>query len=125
MRRSVEQRKAFCEAAAAHMAANPTGAEERLWRVLEPLGFWRQTPFGGETKNGLRWHYIADFYRPGAGLVIEVDGGDHARTKGRDRRRTERLRIEHGIRVIRFSNNQVLKKLDEVRARIVAEMEGA
>jgi leucyl-tRNA synthetase len=125
MKRTSEERKAFVEARSNQMRANMTGAEAKLWEVLEPMGFDAQTVWTGQTKNGGWWTYVTDFYLPLSDLAIEVDGSVHDKTKGRDRRRTERLRVEFGIKVIRFSNNQVLKKLDEVRARIIAEMEGA
>jgi very-short-patch-repair endonuclease len=124
VRRTPEQRREFVEARSDQMRANMTGAEQRLWDVLEPLGFDAQSAWHGQTKNGGDWSYITDFYHPHFDLAVEVDGSVHDKRKGRDRRRTERLRVEYGIRVIRFSNNAVLRKLDEVRDRIISEMEG-
>lgn len=62
MKRTSEERQAFCEAAAAHMEANPTTAEQRMWEILEPLGFMRQAVIAGNTKNGGLWQYVLDFY---------------------------------------------------------------
>ena len=121
MRRTLAERAEFVERAAAHMAANPTKAEDALYDILIPLGFIPQWSVGGSTKNGGAWIYILDFYHAKLKLCVEVDGGVHARTKGRDRRRDMRLKAE-GIVTLRFSNNQVLKKIDEVRARIVEEI---
>jgi very-short-patch-repair endonuclease len=121
-RRTSGERKAFCEARAAEMVAAPTGAEERLWTVLEPLGFERQVHVVCWTKNGGRSDYILDFGWPDPPrLCVEVDGSSHRNKKGRDRRRDNRLRI-HGIRTLRFSNNQVLKKLNDVLANVILEM---
>jgi very-short-patch-repair endonuclease len=52
---------------------NPTDAERRLWRHLRSrqlfgYKFRRQYPIAG---------YIADFACVEAGLVIELDGGQH------------------------------------------------
>ena len=80
-----------------------TDAEARLWNALRAhrLGGWkwkRQVPKGP---------YIVDFICDEAGLVVEVDGGQHAERLAYDARRTaylERL----GLRVIRFWNTDVL-----------------
>lgn len=56
-----------------------------------------------------------DFFCPKANLVIEVDGGQHYVSKGRQRDeiRDERMgRI--GLRVLRFSDHEVLKNIDGV-----------
>ena len=121
MMRTLAERAEFVERAAAHMAANPTKAEDALYDILIPLGFIPQWSVGGSTKNGGAWIYILDFYHAKLKLCVEVDGGVHRKQKGRDRRRDTRLAGE-GIRTIRFSNNQVLKKIEEVRARIVEEI---
>lgn len=123
MKRTPAERQAFTSAAAAHMRANMTGAERRLWDAIEPMGFQAQTPWSGETKNGGRWDYVTDFYLPALNLAVEVDGSSHDKRKGRDRRRTERLRAEYGITVIRFTNNQVLRHRNEVVVAILDKME--
>lgn len=106
------------------MIAEPTDAEALLWTRLEPLGFSRQVPISGHTKNSGEWSYILDFLRssrktPGW-LCVEVDGGVHSKQKGRDRRRDTRL-ATMGIRTIRFTNKDVLKNLDAVVSQITAE----
>ena len=93
-----------------------TGAEDLLLRNLREgrlagYKFRRQHPLAG---------FIADFYCHEAALVVEVDGNIHQEAEHRDydRGRTCELR-ELGIKVIRFSNEEVLNKvewvLDEVR----------
>jgi cyclase len=121
MRRSAEERRAFLETRAAQMAANPTSGETALWTILEPLGFWRQVPIAGMTKNGGVWQVILDFYHPTLDICVEVDGSSHRTKKGRDRRRDTRLQGE-GVKTLRFTNNQVLRHSDEVRARVVEEV---
>ena len=83
-----------------------------------------RSPIRGQTKNGGRWDYILDSaakYWDESG--VEVDGSAHDKRKGRDRRRTERLRAEYGITVIRFTNNQVLRHRNEVVVAILDRME--
>ena len=93
------------------LRANLTDAEERLWARLrrkQVLGvqFYRQKPIG---------NYIADFYAPVARLVVEVDGSQHfdlAKAEY-DRRRTAYLtRVR--LRVLRYTDRQVLLELDSV-----------
>lgn len=59
--------------------------------------------------------FIADFACITARLVIEIDGAVHdgADAAERDARRTLRL-MELGWRVLRFSNDDVLHRTDEV-----------
>ena len=106
------------------MVAEPTEAEALLWTRLEPLGFARQVPMSGFTKNQGEWSYILDFLSRRHGvsgwLCVEVDGGVHSKQKGRDRRRDTRL-ATIGIKTIRFTNKEVLKDLEAVISRITAE----
>jgi very-short-patch-repair endonuclease/TusA-related sulfurtransferase len=90
-----------------------TDAERRLWRRLrdrqiEGAKFRRQHPVGP---------FIADFCCPERGLVIEVDGGQHAERAEADDRRTAFL-VRHGYRVLRFWSNEVLQQMDAVLTRI-------
>ena len=88
---------------------NQTEAETRLWfqlrrRQLDGHYFRRQMPVGP---------YVADFACRRARLVIEVDGGQHAERRTKDRKRTEFLRAE-GYDVVRFWNNDVLENMEGV-----------
>jgi len=93
------------------LRSNLTDAEQRLWNRLrgkQILGiqFYRQRPIG---------NYIVDFYAPTTRLVIEVDGAHHFDTAqaSYDRRRSEYLE-NHGLKVLRFDDRQVLLELDSV-----------
>jgi len=92
---------------------DPTPAERKLWfdylRDL-PQKFTRQTPLG---------NYIADFYCANEMLVIELDGDSHftAASEKYDERRTDALTAQ-GIRVIRFTNLEVMQQLEAVCERI-------
>jgi very-short-patch-repair endonuclease len=73
-----------------------------LWRALSGrrLGtsFRRQVPVGT---------FIADFLAPRERLIVEVDGGCHARRSAADARRDRKLR-RWGYRVLRLDSEQVL-----------------
>lgn len=88
-----------------------TDAEHRLWfrlrrKQLHGVQFYRQKPLGA---------YVVDFYAPAAGLVVEVDGGQHFQEAAMlaDARRTDVLR-GMGLQVIRFDNRQVLLETEAV-----------
>ena len=80
-----------------------TDAEQLLWKHLrakqiEGLKFRRQEPIG---------NYIVDFVCYERGIIIEVDGGQHAIEKEKDEERDNWLKRE-GFKVLRFWNNEVL-----------------
>lgn len=93
-----------------------TEAEQRLWQRLRnrQLGvkFRRQHPFQG---------YILDFVCLDQGLVVEVDGSQHADATARDAVRTNALE-RAGFRVLRFWNNEVLTQTDAVVECIMREL---
>lgn len=91
-----------------------TEAERRLWARLRAhqvhsAKFRRQHPIGG---------YVLDFCCLEQGLVVELDGSQHAIGTEADRRRTAFL-IQRGYRVLRFWDNEVMAQLDAVLERIV------
>jgi very-short-patch-repair endonuclease len=83
---------------------NATGAERKLWAELRALRrqgfhFRRQAPFQ---------KYTLDFVDHGAKLVIELDGGQHAETKHRQRDRVRDDLLEReGYYTIRIWNGGV------------------
>jgi very-short-patch-repair endonuclease len=98
---------------ARRMLHAPTASEEALWQALRggALGvpFKRQVVLGGR--------YIADFFAPSVGLVVEVDGGVHRSTRSADRRRDEKLQ-RLGYRVVRIEAALVLRAPEEALAVI-------
>ena len=82
-------------------------------RRLQGFEFRRQFPIVG---------YTVDFVCLEAGLVIEVDGGQHGDRVEYDRRRTEIL-IKNGFHVLRFWNNDVLQRPDDVLAEILRRLQ--
>ncbi len=99
---------------ARELRKNMTAAEKKLWSVLrakqlDGLYFRRQHPVGS---------YIVDFFCAKKKLVIEVDGGSHLEQVEYDEERTRWLEEEKGYRVIRFTNDDIFKSIDEVVERI-------
>ncbi len=96
---------------------NPTEAESVLWEQL------RNNKLGYHIR---RQHvidrYIVDFVCLEKSLVIELDGPIHIRQKEKDENRTNILN-EFGFRVIRFSNDEVLKNIAEVLEKIQMELD--
>ena len=95
--------------AAKELRRNATPQENHLWYDFlstYPVRFQRQKVIG---------NFIADFYCHRAKLVIEIDGNQHYTDDGLeyDRERTAVLN-DFGLRVIRFSNNEVDKNFDYV-----------
>jgi very-short-patch-repair endonuclease len=99
---------------AAELRKQQTYAEELLWGYLhtKPLGFKfrRQHPY---------IIYILDFYCHQLKLAIEADGAIHDKedVKENDAARQSHFE-EHGLTVLRFTNEKIRNKLEEVIARI-------
>lgn len=71
-------------------------------------------------REEIRGPFILDFYFPTAQLCVEIDGGVHDEPKQRhyDEQRTAYLKKTHGIRVIRFTNDEVLRQPDIVMCQL-------
>ena len=96
---------------------NSTDAERILWSELRDhrlngARFRRQVPIE---------NYIADFVCHAAGLVIELDGGQHFAEdrEAADARRSARIEAQ-GFRVLRFSNHDVMTNRTGVVETIAA-----
>ncbi|MFA5701588.1 MAG: endonuclease domain-containing protein [Desulfuromonas sp.] len=102
---------------ARELRTNMTEPEKRMWyQCLKylPHRFRRQRPFGP---------YIVDFYCAEQKLVIEIDGDSHTSDAAMayDAERTALLE-ELGLRVIRFSNLEVMKNIEGVFERLSKEL---
>jgi very-short-patch-repair endonuclease len=93
------------------MRKEPTEGERILWKILREFRsdgfiFRRQHPID---------IFIADFYCHKLKLIVEVDGEIHndEEAKDYDEGRTAELE-KHGIRVLRFTNDQVLGNKDDI-----------
>ncbi|WP_395390961.1 DUF559 domain-containing protein [Novosphingobium sp. BL-8A] len=93
-----------------------TPAERLLWRYLSrsQLGvkFSRQMPVGP---------YFADFLCRELALVVELDGWSHQVRVEYDAARN-RWMAAHGLRVMRFSNEAVMRELEGVVTAIREEV---
>jgi len=97
-----------------------TDIERALWsilrnRQLQGVKFRRQFPVG---------KYILDFYSPAHKLGIEADGRQHYEEEGRNRDviRAEEI-LKEGIRIIRFSDRDILRNIEGVCEVILHEIE--
>lgn len=95
-----------------------TPAEARLWHYLRhrQLGgyyFRRQHPIG---------RFITDFCCTKARLIVEVDGDVHVMQQEYDAARAQWLQ-ERGYRVIRFTNDEVVRQLPAVLESILVACE--
>jgi very-short-patch-repair endonuclease len=93
-----------------------TYAEKLLWEKLKgkqicDIRFRRQHPIE---------YYIADFYCHKARLVIELDGKIHENQAEYDDGRSAEIE-KYGIKVIRFTNEQVESEIDNVISKIIEE----
>ena len=97
---------------------NMTKEENRLWKLFlcryKPR-FHRQYVVG---------NYITDFYCHQAKLVVELDGSQHytPEEKNYDQKRTAYLEAQ-GLKVIRFSNLDVMRRFREVCEAIATTVE--
>jgi len=101
------------------LRGNMTDAERHLWakirmKQLKGYQFYRQKPIGD---------YIVDFFCPRAKLVIEVDGSQHFSDEMTE---YDRIRNEYlsslGLRVLRFTNTDVLTHIERVVENIIENM---
>jgi very-short-patch-repair endonuclease len=97
-----------------------TVAEMFLWskirmKQIKDCWFYRQKTVG---------EYIADFYCPKAKLVVEVDGGQHFSNEIAE---YDKVRNEYmaslGLRVLRFTNIDVLTNIEGVIEAIERNIE--
>lgn len=98
------------------LRSNMTQAEIHLWKRLRGkqinnVQFYRQKIIG---------NCIVDFFCAQAGLVIELDGGQHYLKTGRtqDEKRDKYLK-EQGLRVLRFSDREVFENPEGILSRIL------
>lgn len=83
-------------------------------RNLSEVKFRRQYPID---------RYILDFYAPEYRLAIEADGGQHYSAQGeeKDKKREQKLN-RYGVKILRFSDNEILKSSENVLEEIWNEI---
>lgn len=104
---------------ARHLRNNATEAERRLWqhlrrRQLNGFKFRRQHAIA---------RYICDFVCLEAGVVVELDGSQHAAQSPYDEQRDAFLK-SNGFRVLRFWNGSVFSEPDAVVQTIFEALTG-
>jgi very-short-patch-repair endonuclease len=105
-------------------ALTDTGLESRFLAIVRAASL--PLPETQVVVNG----YRVDFYWPNLGLVVETDGWRHHRTSGEqstDRRR-DQAHMTAGLTTVRFGEDQIRYRPDEVRralAAIIARLEKA
>ncbi len=88
-----------------------TEAENLFWnKVLKSeklikFKFTRQKPLD---------HFFVDFYCAKLGLVIEIDGEVHNFQKTRDKERDNILEQKFGLKIVRYTNEEVLNNPDKI-----------
>lgn len=99
---------------------NQTPAEDALWQALR-----------GRRLAGTKWRrqvtlgpYTVDFLCLSAKLVVEVDGRQHAEAPLYDAARSREIETQ-GLNVLRFTNQEVRERLDDVIARIAKALREA
>ena len=107
------ERNASLKRNAQNLRKNQTKEEGLLWyRFLcrYPVKFRRQYIIG---------NYIVDFYCHGAKLAVELDGSQHYDPAEAEKDRARTAYLESlGLRVLRFSNLDVLRRFEDVCAEI-------
>lgn len=99
------------------MRREQTPAELALWQLLRGrqwagLKFRRQAPVGV---------FIADFLCEKLRLVVELDGGVHDQPEQAERDRSRELYLQEvGYSVLRFRNEDVLEKPEQVLRQLQA-----
>lgn len=105
---------------ALQMRKNPTEAERAMWKILRKF---RHIGFLFRRQHPIEF-YVADFYCHKLRLVIEVDGEIHTEKniQSHDEGRTGELE-RFGIKVLRFTNSEILNGSDLVVERINATIQ--
>jgi very-short-patch-repair endonuclease len=99
------------------LRTNATEAEQKIWYFLRNRQFVK-FKFRRQHPTGV---YIVDFVCLEQKLIVELDGGQHAKQTQYDARRTNALR-DKGYSVLRFWNSEVLQNTNAVLEAIFAEL---
>ena len=103
-----------------YLRKNSPEAERMLWASLKgsqllEYKFRRQQGIG---------QYVVDFYCPAKKIAIEIDGARHWTDQEQKRDHMRQRSIEAlGIRVLRFTNDEVYTNRDGVLDAILAALE--
>ena len=120
MRGAVKRIPPTLRSFAQRLRGGQADAEQKLWmrirdHQLKGWKFRRQHPIGG---------YIVDYCCLEGMLIIELDGGQHLKQQESDSERTTYL-TGVGFQVLRFWNDDVLMKTDDVLEEILRSLESS
>ena len=112
-----EARKDKLHDRARYNRRHPSEAEERLWSILKDKGvgnfaFTRQVVMGSS---------IVDFACKSRWLVVEITGPSEAEQKIAEL--SDRKLTEVGVRVVRFTEEEVMGDLEPIKQAIFAELQ--
>jgi very-short-patch-repair endonuclease len=112
---------ALAKAVCRKLRNNSTETEKIFWEAVrnkrfEGKKFYRQHPLFYDL-TGTETFFIADFYCYEEKLIIELDGIYHQYRLKQDEERTKILNLL-GVRVIRFTNNEIIKDINTVLNKI-------
>ncbi|MBI2594820.1 MAG: endonuclease domain-containing protein [Candidatus Colwellbacteria bacterium] len=99
-----------------------TEAENLFWskvlknKKLAKFKFTRQKPLDC---------FIVDFYCASLGLAIEIDGAVHKFQKARDQERDNLLKQKFGLKIIRYTNEEVLNNMEKVFRDLLSKIQNA
>ena len=105
------------QANARRLRRDQTEVEKKLWsllrnRKLVGWKFRRQQPIGP---------YIVDFLCPEAGLIVELDGGQHLEQEEYDLKRTKYLESK-GYKVVRYWDNMAIARTKDMLEDILTKL---
>ena len=105
-------------ARARELRKNMTPAEKKIWQFLRTLPHQ-------VLRQRIIDNFIVDFYCARFKLIIEIDGDSHYTEESfvYDMERTKVLE-GYGIKIIRFTNNDVMNNYEDVCDEILRLIEG-
>jgi very-short-patch-repair endonuclease len=108
-----------------NLRKNQTPAESVFWELvrnnqISGKRFLRQHVFWFEI-DGIKRYFVADFYCASSRLIIEIDGPIHDQQRDYDDYRTELL-LQRDLKVLRFSNEEVLSNIDLTLKKLKSHM---
>ena len=114
--------KQFSMIVSRELRKNMTVAEKLFWtkvrnKQFHGYKFHRQYPVFYKYYDKEKF-FIADFYCHVLKLVVEIDGGIHLQQKEYDKKRSEILQIQKALKVIRFSNEEVIENMNRILIKL-------
>ncbi len=95
---------------ARELRKNQTETERIFWELVrnrrfKGYKFTRQYPFRYEY-NGIKKFFIVDFFCAEKKLVVEIDGGIHLQQREYDEVRSQILKSQYKVHILRFDNKE-------------------